>query len=140
MQNNKVPESFTQVIDDLYDFLEEPEINVRELSIEAIRKELQDRKIDTKPLKFFVQQQLSAERLRIAHKKRLELLETKNVKKPSIDGGFNDIKKRLQEYLQGNPQIAVAYRNMEDTPDADIESLMEDLRLLEDLNNNDASR
>lgn len=139
MQKNKVPESLPLVVDDLYDFLEGPEINVRELSIEAIHKELQDRKIDTKPLKLFIQQQLSTERLRTAHKKRMELLKSINVEKPSIVGRFTDVKKRLQEYLQDNPQIAVAYRNMEDAPDADIESLMEDLRLLEDLNNNDAS-
>lgn len=130
MINDKSPQSSTEALENLYDFLQGPEVDVRTLPIEEVRKELKANHIDVAPLFSEVQKRLAAERLRIARAKRerIEALLARLSPAPIAGQG---LKERILGLLRDKPQLAVEYRKFETASEADLEGLLDDLGVLE---------
>ncbi len=140
MPENRVPKTAIEMVEALFDFVQGPEEDVRAMPIEKVLNELKKRGLDPDPLVAFVDGQLAAARAADALRKartareRIALL---IAKRPVGKDKSTDWKKKLLEILASTPTLALVYRKFEEAPEADLESLLEDLNLLENLQNKD---
>jgi hypothetical protein len=136
MPENRVPKTATEMVEALFDFVQRPEEDVRAIPIEKVLNELKKRGLDPDPLVAFVHEKLAATRaeetLREARtaRERIALL---IAKRPVGKDKSTDWKNKLLEILASTPALAPVYRKFEEAPGADLESLLEDLNLLENL-------
>jgi len=128
MIKDKSPQSSKKALDNLYDFLQGPELDVRTLSIDEVSKELKEEKIDVTPLLTFVQKRLASERLRIARDKRAKIDAFISLHNRNASGG-DSIRERILRLLSGKPEMAIAYRKFVEASDDDLEGLLEDLEI-----------
>lgn len=135
MIKDKSPQSSKKALDNLYDFLQGPELDVRTFSIDEVSKELKEEKIDVTPLLTFVQKRLASERLRIARDKRAKIDAFISLHNRNASGG-DGLRERILKLLSGKPEMAIAYRKFVEASDDDLEGLLEDLeisKILDDL-------
>lgn len=135
MIKDKSPQSSKKALENLYDFLQGPELDVRTLSIEEVNKKLKEEKIDVTPLLTFVQKRLASERIRIARDKRAKIDVFISLHNQNASGG-DSLRERILRLLSGKPEMAIAYRKFVEASDDDLEGLLEDLeisKILDDL-------
>jgi hypothetical protein len=140
MPENRVPRTAIEIVEALFDFVQGPEEDVKAMPIGKVLNELKRRNLDPDPLVALVHERLAAARaeetLRVAKAAReriAQLIANRPVEKEK----GTDWKKRLMDILASSPALAPVYRKFEEAPEADLESLLEDLNLLENLKNND---
>jgi hypothetical protein len=141
MPEKPVPKTATELVEALFDFVQGPEEDVRAMPIAKVLNELKKRDLDPDPLVAFVHERIAAARaeetLREARtaRERIALLITR---RPVGTEKRADWKNKLLEILASTPSLAPVYRKFEEAPEADLESLLEDLNLLENLKDNNA--
>jgi hypothetical protein len=129
----------TQILSSLYDFIEEPIVDIEALPIEEVNRRLAEQGIDTKALVSNVQKMIAKSRIQRAREKR-ERISSIAAKIRRGDDKASIIKYKIAQYFQSNPAMAVAHRNFEELADEDLEGLLSDLALLDILEGNDGSK
>jgi hypothetical protein len=128
----------------LYDFLEAREEDVTSLPLERVLKDLKKDRIDPAPLVDMVQEYLAkaqaAETLMRAReeRRRVDALRPRVSAVTTIEG-LRERARRVTATLSG-PQLeaaAVFHRKLEGATDADVQSMLDDLELLEKLGQQD---
>lgn len=140
------PKNASDILKSLHGFIVSPEEDVTMLPAEQIQQYLKSEGIDTTPLVHQVRQRigkLKAEReLAEARSKRLSCIN--NLRQPPGGASAPTVKEKIQEMIQkltsGNPELAAVYfRKFEESNDGDLETLLEDLTLLEDMDEEDVA-
>lgn len=141
MADEKVRKSDSQALETLYEFLEGVAEDVGTLPIDRVLKDLKKAGIDPAPL-------LSVVRDRLAAARATELLAGARQERARIDelarGRWVKEGSSLREWARSSlealsskrPELAAAYwRKFDSASDADLESVLEDLALLDQLKN-----
>ncbi len=127
-------------LEGLYDFLEAREEDVTSIPLERVLKDLKKDRLDPAPLVDMVQERLAkaqaAETLMRAReeRRRLDALRSRPSPVTTIEG-VRERARRVLAMLSG-PQLeaaAVFHRKLEEATDADVQSMLDDLELLEQL-------
>jgi hypothetical protein len=137
--NNQLKAS--DILRELHELLQEPELDIAALSLKDVQAELTRRGIDTKPLLTRAKQQLAkahaekelseARNQREGLLQRLNLIKGKLVRTPAILR--EHILSTLGNLATENPTVAAAYfSKFEEASDDDLQSLMDDLNLLDE--------
>ena len=140
MADEGTPKVQETALDLLLDFLQGPEEDVREVPIETVREDLNRRGIDPAPLVRMIRERLGAAHAREAlararaEREKIQRLLAERVQKQYAG---EDLRQRVLEILGSNPALAPAYRKFESAPEADIESLLDDLDFLEGIEDTD---
>ncbi len=109
--------------------------------MDKVLKGLREAGLDPAPLAKMMRERLRASRatddLRRA---RVERERIKRLLSERTAGHYTgqDLKRRILEILGPNPNLSVAYRKFEEVDEADLDSLLKDLDLLESLSDEDA--
>ena len=131
-------------LEGLYDLLEGPEEDVTSVPLERVLKDLKKDRLHPAPLVGMVRARLAeaqaAETLMLAReeRRRLDTLRPRVSAVPTLEG-LRERARRLMATLSG-PQLAatgVFHRKLEEATDADLQSMLEDLELLERLGRQD---
>ncbi|MDD5286788.1 MAG: hypothetical protein PHD54_13110 [Desulfuromonadaceae bacterium] len=141
------PKNASDVLRSLHEFIIGPEEDVTETPIEQVHEYLKSEGIDPAPLVTHVRQRilkLKAEReLALAREERMNYAQrlSSHGEKVSPTGLREKIQNMIQGLTIGNPELATVYfRKFEEASDSDLESLLEDLALLEEMAADDASK
>lgn len=134
-------------LEGLYDFLEAREEDVTSLPLERVLKDLKKDRLNPEPLIGMIQERLAraqaAETLMRAReeRRRLDALRPRVSPVATIEG-LRERARRIIATLSG-PQLeaaAVFHRKLEEATDADVQSMLDDLELLEQLAQPDDER
>lgn len=144
MPDEKLPTPATDAVKALARFLHEPEIENEPR--EQIQAELKAAGIDTaavmKTVREKIAQARSRQRLAAAHERRRELLEkVTKLKATAAEGGarlLQEVKELLDARFAGQQQAAVLFRKFEEAKEEDLQSLLDDIVLLDEPKDEDA--
>ena len=129
------------IVDALFDFLQGPEEDVRDVPMDKVLKDLDKAGLDPAPLVRMMHEGLRASQvkddLRSAKAERERIRRLLSERTAGHYTG-QDLRKRILEILGSNPQLALSYRKFEEADEADLNSLLEDLNLLEGFGDEDA--
>jgi hypothetical protein len=122
--------------DALFDFVQGPEEDVRDVPMDKVLEDLREEGLDPAPLVKMMREGLRA--ARVADDLRKASAERERIKRllsERTTGHYtgHDLKKRILEILGPNPRLSFAYRKFEEVDEADLDSLLKDLDLLEGL-------
>lgn len=143
MADEKGRKSDSRILESLYEFLEGVPEDVGSLPIDRVLKDLKKAGIDTAPLLSLVRDRLAAARaveiLASAREERARIDELARGR--SVTEG-SSLRERARSGLEAlsskRPELAAAYwRKFDSASDADLESVLEDLALLDQLKNED---
>lgn len=130
-----------ELADALFDFVQGPEEDVRDIPLDKVQDDLRGTGLDPAPLAKMMREGLrasqAADDLRKAGAERERIKRLLSERTAEHYTG-QDLKKRILEILGANPKLSVAYRKFEEVDEADMDSLLHDLNLLEGLSDSDA--
>jgi hypothetical protein len=130
-----------ELADALFDFVQGPEEDVRDVPMDKVLDDLRETGLDPAPLAKMMREGLRASRAADdLRKARAERERIKRLLSERTAGHYTrqDLRKRILEILGANPKLSVAYRKFEEVDEADLDSLLKDLNLLEGLSDQDA--
>lgn len=144
MPEDKAPKSGSKILENLYEFLEGPAEDVRSVPIERVLKDLKKDNVDPGPLMQLVRDRLAAARAtEVLAKARAERARIGGLASQRISGEASpSLRDRALRGLQGlsarKPEAVAAYwRKFESASEADLESILTDLALLDQLDKGD---
>jgi hypothetical protein len=130
-----------ELADALFDFVQGPEEDVRDVPMDKVLGDLRKEGLDPNPLTKMMREGLRESRAaddlrkaRVERERIKQLLSARTAEHYTSQ----DLKKRILEILGPNPTLSIAYRKFEEVDEADIDSLLKDLNLLEGLSDKDA--
>jgi hypothetical protein len=140
MPDNKTPTPATDAVKALARFLYDPEIENEPR--EQIQAELKNAGIDTRAVMKaaveMVYQAKNRQRLVAAHERRQRLLMKIGELKTVAISGAAQLRARVKEVLDaefaGKQEAAVLFRKFEEASDEDLQTLLDDILLLDDVN------
>jgi hypothetical protein len=142
--DDNAPKSASKILEDLYEFLEGSIEDVRSVPIERVLKDLKRDNVDPAPLVQVVRDRLNAARAaEVLAKARAERARIGGLAGLRISGeASSSLRDRALRGLQGlsarNPESVAAYwRKFESASDADLESILSDLALLDQIDRDD---
>jgi len=145
--DNKEPKA-SDILRALHELIQAPEEDLATKPLEEVRAELKRRGVRTPPLIGRVKEQIAKARadveLAAARKERGRLLEQLDVLQSKLGDVPAELRERALSVLgmlsSKNPTAAAAYfSKFEKASDADLRSLLEDLNLLDESDNGEAS-
>ena len=145
MPDDKEQFKASDILRELHELLQEPEQNVIAMPLKDVQAELIRRRIDTAPLLKRVKQQLAKAKadaeLTLARNQREDALHRLKLLTCKLTGTPSALRERILSTLGklsvGNPSVAAAYFNkFEEASDADFQSLLDDLNLLDESDDN----
>lgn len=141
------PKNASDVLRSLHEFIIGPEEDVTKMPIEQVHEYLKSTGIDPAPLVTHVRQRImklkAEQELAQAREKRMNYAQrlTSYGEKISLAGLKEKIQDMIQGLTTGNPELASVYfRKFEGASDSDLESLLEDLSMLEEMVVDDAQK
>lgn len=141
MSDKKVPQTVSEVLKLLHEFLHGPEPEFGAMPIEDVRRYLSEQGIDPTPAIEEVRKQLdkalSQQELKEAGRDRERALDKLSKKRKDLVSFKNNFLERIREKL-GSEQAAVYARKLEELDEEDLKSMVEDLEALKDLDDDDA--
>ena len=143
MPNEKQQPKASDILRALHDFVREPEVDLAGKSLNEVQDELKRRGIDTAPLIAEVKQQFAKAKANVelaaarskrecAIRNRLKALQSKIEEAPEA------LRKRLLALLSAEDPL-VAFSKFEEATDNDLQSLLNDLDLLDKPNDKDSA-
>jgi len=140
MSNNGIPESASDILNEINKFLEPTEDELLQMPIEDVRKDLVcagiDVDKDVKKIKCEITSIVAKEKLNQAKEDRIHLIENLKEFASSVKD-FNkvDLVSRIKEKLGFNDkQAMVYYRKFEECREEDLKTLLDDFELLGRIN------
>lgn len=140
MPDEKAPKSVPKILEALYEFLEGPSEDVGSVPVERVLKDLKKDNIDPAPLVKLVRERLAVARAaEVLAKARVERARISALVGQRFSGdASSSLRERALRGLQGlsarKPEFAAAYwRKFESASEADLESILTDLALLDQL-------
>jgi hypothetical protein len=146
MGENSSPNTTSEILKALHEFLSEPEVNSLTLPLEKINQDLRPEGINTTSLIEQVREKIAKAKAKAlfaqAHKRRQYFLEKLKNHVETSSRNVPLLKEQVLEYLSNlfadKPEIVMAYfRKFEEASESDIQSLLEDITLLDRLRAND---
>ena len=142
MPDDKQYHKASDILRALHDFVREPEEDVAKKPLKDVQSELKRRGIDTGPLIADLRQQLAKAKanaeLVAARSKRESAIGTRlKTIQSKIDAAPEALRKRWLKLLTAE-EPAVAFSKFEEATDADLQSLLNDLDLLNKPNDKDS--
>lgn len=143
MSEDKQHPKASDILRALHDFVREPEEDVAKKPLKDVQNELKRRGIDTAPLIAEVKQQLAkakanAELVAARSKRENAIGNRLKAIQSRIDAAPEALRKRWQKLLTAE-EPAVAFSKFEEATDADLQSLLNDLDLLDKPNDKDSA-
>jgi hypothetical protein len=148
MADRKAPKNASELLQALHEFVLEPdEEDITALPPEKVQAALKAEGMDPTPLVHHVRERLSKMRaqdeLSRAHTERHRLLQRLQSYREQLTSAPSRVKEQILECLNhlaiGRPLDAQAYfRKFEEMSEADMHSLLEDLRRLDEMENDHA--
>lgn len=141
------PKTASDILKSLNSFLLGPEEDVTLLQAEQVQGYLKSRGIDPAPLVSHVKQRLvklkAEQELSEARERRLRL--ANSVKPATVADTSPSLRDKIRDMIEmlkpANPELAAVYfRKFEESAEEDLESLLDDLTLLERMEAEDASK
>ena len=144
MPEDNPRKSASKILEDLYEFLEGPAEDVASVPIERVLKDLKKDDVDPAPLVRLVRERLAATlAAEVLAKARVERARISSLAGQRFSGETSaSLRDRALRGLQGlstrQPEFAAAYwRKFESASEADLESIVTDLALLDQLDKGD---
>ncbi|NJD92192.1 MAG: hypothetical protein FIA91_11905 [Geobacter sp.] len=136
----------SDILKSLHGFIVGPEEDVTSLTPDQVQQYLKSEGIDSTPLVGDVKQRIAklmaGQELANARERRLGLVsKTQHASVSESQPSLKDkIRVMIERLTQGNPELATVYfRKFEESSEADLETLLEDLTLLEELDDEDVA-
>jgi hypothetical protein len=145
MSNDKEQFKASDILRELHELLQEPEQNVIAMPLKDVQAELIRRGIDTGPLLKRLKQQLAKAHanteLSMARSQREDALRRLKSLAGKLTGAPSALRERILSTLGNlsveNPTVAAAYfSKFEEASNADLQSLLDDLNLLDESDDN----
>lgn len=141
------PKNASDVLRSLHEFVIGPEEDVTKMPIEQVNEYLKSEGIDPVPLVTHVRQRIAKlkaeQELAQAREQRMNYAQRLSSAsgKVSLTGLRDKVQEMIQGLTTGNPELASVYfRKFEEASDDDLESLLEDLSMLEEMAADDAKK
>ena len=141
------PKNASDVLRSLHEFVVGPEEDFKKMPIEQVNEYLKSEGIDPVPLVNHVRQRIAKlkaeQELAQAREQRINYAQKLSFYGEKIS--LADLRDRIQETIQsltsGNSELASVYfRKFEEASDSDLESLLEDLSMLDEMAGNDVQK
>jgi len=143
MAENKIPQNATDILKLLHEFLSGSEEDVTKTPLEKLVSDLKAEGIDTTSLVKMVKERLAKakakEELARACEKRQQLLSKFSQKLQQVPSlAKEQVLERVRNLMLTQPEKASAYfRKFDEANESDLQSLINDLSLLNEMGNND---
>lgn len=141
------PKNASDVLRSLHEFVVGPEEDFKEMPIEQVNEYLKSEGIDPVPLVTHVRQRIAKlkaeQELAQAREKRMNYSQktSSHSDQISLTGLRDMVQEMIQSLTAGNPAMASVYfRKFEEASDDDLESLLEDLSLLDEMARDDVKK
>jgi hypothetical protein len=136
----KAPKNAYELFEALFDFVSVQEDDIRAMPIQKVLKELQDHGLDATPTIRFINERIAKtkaqDRLRDAEMIRERIKQLFRTEKQRQGPPFEDLRRKILELIGPKPELAALYRNFEEVTEADMESMIEDLDLIDNIEKN----
>jgi hypothetical protein len=140
MAVEKAPKNAYELVEALFEFVSVQEDDIRVMPTERVLSELQEHGLDATPTIRYVNEQIAKtkaqNRLRDAEMIRERIRQLVKTEKQRQSLPFEDLKRKILELIGPKPELSALYRNFEEVTKADLESMIDDLDLIDDVEKN----
>jgi hypothetical protein len=140
MAEEKAPKNAYELVEALFEFVSVQEVDISAMPTERVLNELQEHGLDATPTIRYVNERIAKtkaqDRLRDAEMIRERIRQLVKTEKQRQSLPFEDLKRKILELIGPKPELSALYRNFEEVTKADLESMIEDLDLIDDIEKN----